>query len=198
MLEKLIKKYKIILASGSPRRQQFLKDLDIPFTIRLFDVAEVYPDTLQKTKIPEYLAKLKAASFQDKLSKDEIVITADTIVWLDNEALGKPQNREMAFEMLQKLSGRKHEVITAVCIKTNSFEKILTDSTSVSFSELTSDEINYYLERYQPYDKAGSYGIQEWIGYIGVEKIEGSYFNVMGLPVHKLYHTLKEIENSQN
>ncbi len=196
MLEKLFKKYKIILASGSPRRQQFFKDLDIPFTLKLFDVKEIYPDTLYKEEIPEYLAKLKAAPFQDKLSKNEIVITSDTIVWLDNEALGKPQNRKIAFEMLQKLSGRKHEVITSVCVKTNSFEKTITDSTSVTFSELTRDEIDYYLERYQPYDKAGSYGIQEWIGYIGVEKIEGSYFNVMGLPVHKLYSILKEIQNS--
>jgi septum formation protein len=197
MLEKLLKKYQIILASGSPRRQQFFRDLNIPFKVELFDVKELYPNHLQKEEIPEYLAKLKAAPFQDKLSENEIVITSDTIVWLDNQALGKPENEQMAFEMLQKLSGRKHEVITAICIKTNSFEKTATDSTSVSFSELTSDEIEYYVQRYEPYDKAGSYGIQEWIGYIGVEKIEGSYFNVMGLPVHILYRMLKKIEDEE-
>jgi septum formation protein len=197
MLEKLLKKYQIILASGSPRRQQFFRDLNIPFKVELFDIKELYPNHLQKEEIPEYLAKLKAAPFQDKLSENEIVITSDTIVWLDNQALGKPENEQMAFEMLQKLSGRKHEVITAICIKTNSFEKTATDSTSVSFSELTSDEIEYYVQRYEPYDKAGSYGIQEWIGYIGVEKIEGSYFNVMGLPVHILYRMLKKIEDEE-
>jgi septum formation protein len=198
MLEKLLKKYQIILASGSPRRQQFFRDLNIPFKVELFDVKELYPNHLQKEEIPEYLTKLKAAPFQDKLSENEIVITSDTIVWLDNQALGKPENEQMAFEMLQKLSGRKHEVITAICIKTNSFEKTATDSTSVSFSELTSDEIEYYVQRYEPYDKAGSYGIQEWIGYIGVEKIEGSYFNVMGLPVHILYRMLKKIEDEEH
>jgi septum formation protein len=198
MLEKLLKKYQIILASGSPRRQQFFRDLNIPFKVELFDIKELYPNHLQKEEIPEYLAKLKAAPFQDKLSENEIVITSDTIVWLDNQALGKPENEQMAFEMLQKLSGRKHEVITAICIKTNSFEKTATDSTSVSFSELTSDEIEYYVQRYEPYDKAGSYGIQEWIGYIGVEKIEGSYFNVMGLPVHILYRMLKKIEDEEH
>lgn len=196
MLEKLLKNHKIILASGSPRRQQFFKDLNIPFTVKLFDVNEVYPDELHKEEISEYLAQLKAAPFQDQLSNDEIVITADTIVWLEKEALGKPKNREMAFEMLQKLSGRKHEVITSICIKTNTYEKIISDSTSVSFSQLTNEEINHYIDAYEPFDKAGSYGIQEWIGFIGVEKIEGSYFNVMGLPVHKLYRILRELENS--
>lgn len=195
MLEKLLKNHKIILASGSPRRQQFFKELNIPFTIKLFDVNEVYPKELQKEEISEYLAQLKAAPFQGQLSNDEIVITADTIVWLDQEALGKPKNREMAFEMLQKLSGRQHEVITSICIKTNTYEKIISDSTSVSFSKLTNEEINHYIDAYEPFDKAGSYGIQEWIGFIGVEKIEGSYFNVMGLPVHKLYQILRELEN---
>ncbi len=196
MLEKLLKNHKIILASGSPRRQQFFKELNIPFTVKLFDVNEVYPDELHKEEISEYLAQLKAAPFQGQLSNDEIVITADTIVWLDEEALGKPKNREMAFEMLQKLSGRQHEVITSICIKTNTYEKIISDSTSVFFSKLTNEEINYYIDAYEPFDKAGSYGIQEWIGFIGVEKIEGSYFNVMGLPVHKLYRILRELENS--
>lgn len=193
MLEKLLKNHKIILASGSPRRQQFFKELNIPFTIKLFDVNEVYPKELHKEEISEYLAQLKAAPFQGQLSNDEIVITADTIVWLDQEALGKPKNREMAFEMLQKLSGRQHEVITSICIKTNTYEKIISDSTSVSFSKLTNEEINHYIDAYEPFDKAGSYGIQEWIGFIGVEKIEGSYFNVMGLPVHKLYQILREL-----
>lgn len=196
MLEKLLKNHKIILASGSPRRQQFFKKLNIPFTVKLFDVNEIYPDELHKEEISEYLAQLKAAPFEGQLSKDEIVITADTIVWLDEEALGKPKNREMAFEMLQKLSGRQHEVITSICIKTNTYEKIISDSTIVSFSELTNEEINHYIDAYEPFDKAGSYGIQEWIGFIGVEKIEGSYFNVMGLPVHKLYRILRELENS--
>ena len=195
MLKKLLKNHQIILASGSPRRQQFFKELNIPFTIKLFDVNEVYPNELHKEEISEYLAQLKAAPFQGQLSNDEIVITADTIVWLDEEALGKPKNREMAFEMLQKLSGRRHEVITSICIKTNTYEKIISDSTSVSFSKLTNEEINHYIDSYEPFDKAGSYGIQEWIGFIGVEKIEGSYFNVMGLPVHKLYQVLRELEN---
>jgi septum formation protein len=198
MLQELLKKNKIILASGSPRRQQFFKDLNIPFTLKLFDVKEIYPDTLYKEEIPEYLARLKAKPFEGVLAKNEIAITSDTVVWLENEALGKPQNRTMAFEMLQKLSGSKHEVITSVCIKTNSFEKTITDSTFVYFSELTYDEINYYLDNYKPFDKAGSYGIQEWIGFIGVEKIEGSYFNVMGLPVQKLYRALKEIQNNES
>lgn len=193
MLQSVLNKYKVLLASGSPRRQQFLKDLNIPYRIQLFDVEEIYPEKLQKEEIPEYLAKLKAAPFDNILKEDELVITSDTIVWLQDKALGKPKNAEEAFEMLQALSGAVHEVITSVCVKTIKNTKVITDTTKVYFSKLTEEEIRFYIENHQPYDKAGSYGIQEWIGYIGVEKIEGSYFNVMGLPVQKLYQHLKSL-----
>ena len=193
MLKNILKNHNVILASGSPRRQQFLKDLDIPFSIQLFEVEEIYPDHLKGTEITDFLAKLKATPFDNTLKDHEIVITSDTIVWQDGSALGKPKNKEEAFQMLKSLSGKKHEVISSVCLKTKEFSKIFNDTTLVHFSILNDNEIEYYIDVFQPFDKAGSYGIQEWIGYIGVEKIEGSYFNVMGLPVHKLYKELKEL-----
>ncbi|MGB2128580.1 MAG: Maf family nucleotide pyrophosphatase [Flavicella sp.] len=192
MLNKLIKKYDIILGSASPRRQQFLKDLHIPHRVQLFEVDEIYPEELKREQIPMYLSQLKAKPFESTLKVNELLITSDTIVWANEIALGKPKNAKEAFDTLRKLSGSVHEVITGVCLKSKTKEKIIHDTTKVYFTELTDDEINYYIENFKPYDKAGSYGIQEWIGYIGVEKIEGNYSNVMGLPLHKMYKTLKE------
>ncbi len=184
--------HKIILASASPRRQDFLTALGIPFEIRIKEVEEVFPSTLKREQITDYLSVLKAKPFLNELKKDEILITSDTIVWLDNRPLGKPNNREEAFSMLQLLSGRGHEVITSICLTSTKKQIIQHDTTKVFFKELSDQEINFYLDNYQPFDKAGSYGIQEWIGLIGVTKIEGSYFNVMGLPTEKLYTSLEE------
>lgn len=192
MLREKLANYKIILASGSPRRQQFFKDLDIPFSIELKEIEEIYPKNLKAAEITDFLANLKASPFKN-LSKTDLLITSDTIVWLEEKALGKPKNTKDAFAMLQKLSGKKHQVITSISIKSKHFQKIINDTTEVSFKELTAQEINYYIDNYQPFDKAGAYGIQEWIGYIGIDKIEGSYFNVMGLPVHKLYKELMNL-----
>ena len=193
MLDKLRDTYAIILASGSPRRQQFLKDLQLPFTVKLFDVEEIYDKNLKREEITTYLSELKAQPFDSILKENELVITSDTIVWFENEALGKPKNAQEAFEILKKLSGNSHEVITSVCFKTTKLTHTISDCTKVYFKEITDEEINFYIENFKPFDKAGSYGIQEWIGYIGVEKIEGSYFNVMGLPIHKFYEFLKNM-----
>ncbi len=190
MLKEKLSKYNIILASKSPRRQQFLKDLDIPFTIQLKEVEEMYPKELQASEITDYLADLKSKPFANSLTENDVLITSDTIVWLDNKALGKPKDTKDAFRILQALSGKKHQVITSVSLKGTNFQTIFNDTTNVYFKELTVDEINYYIENHQPFDKAGSYGIQEWIGFIGIERIEGSYYNVMGLPVQKLYKEL--------
>ena len=190
MLSEKLKNKQLILASGSPRRQELLKDLDIDFSIRVKEIDEVYPSNLKAEEITNYLAKLKAKAFENLLKDDEIVITSDTIVWLHNKPLEKPKNAEQAIKMLKELSNEVHEVITSVCIKSSNKQKVFYDITKVSFKELTNNEIKYYVEKYKPFDKAGGYGIQEWIGYIGVTKLEGSYFNVMGLPVHKLYEEL--------
>jgi septum formation protein len=192
MLREKLKNYHIILASKSPRRQQFFKDLDLDFTIQLKEVEEIYPKELKGSEITDFLADLKSKPFTNLLDTD-LLITSDTIVWLDNTPLGKPKNEEEAFKMLRSLSGKKHEVITSISIKTNQFQKIVNDTTVVSFKELTDREINYYIKNYQPFDKAGAYGIQEWIGFIAINKIEGSYFNVVGLPVHKLYKELMDL-----
>jgi len=192
MLKEKLKDYNIILASGSPRRQQFFKDLDIDFTIILKSVDEVYPKELKETEITDYLADLKSKAFTN-LSDKDILITSDTIVWLNNKALGKPKNDKEAFNMLSALSGKTHKVITSISIKTNLFQKMINDVTKVSFKQLSDEEIEYYIKKYKPFDKAGAYGIQEWIGFIGIDKIEGSYFNVVGLPVHKLYKTLMNL-----
>lgn len=192
MLREKLKKYNVILASKSPRRQQFFKDLDIDFTVQLKEVDEIYPKELIGFEITDFLADLKSKSFTD-LNENELLITSDTIVWLDNKAFGKPKNETEAYIMLQELSGKKHEVITSISIKNKNFQKIINDTTLVYFKELSNDEINYYIKNYQPYDKAGAYGIQEWIGYIAIDKIEGSYFNVAGLPVHKLYKELMNL-----
>ncbi len=189
MLNEKLKHYTVILASSSPRRQQFLKDLNISFKVKVEKVKEIYPSNLRKEKITDFLADLKSKAF-GSLKEKELLITSDTIVWLENKALGKPNNKEEAIKMLQELSGKTHEVITSVSIRTKDFQKIINDTTSVTFRNITEEEINYYINTFKPYDKAGSYGIQEWIGFIGIEKIEGSYFNVVGLPVHKLYKEL--------
>ena len=183
----MLKDYKFILASGSPRRQQFFKDFDLKFEIRLKEIEEIYPNTLKAEEITNYLAELKAQAFEGELSDNEILITSDTLVWLNGKALGKPKDYDDAFQILKSLSNQTHEVITSVCFKTNTKTETIFDVTKVSFRELSDDSIRYYLDNYKPFDKAGAYGIQEWIGLIGIYKIEGSYTNVVGLPTEKVY-----------
>jgi septum formation protein len=190
MLNDKFKNHKIILASGSPRRQQFLKELEIDFEIRLKEIEEIYPDHLKAEEITNFLAKLKASAFENELQDNEVLITSDTIVWLDNKALGKPSDATHALRMLTEMSGKTHKVITSVCIKSTKKEVVFHDETLVTFTDLSLDEIEFYLKNYKPFDKAGSYGIQEWIGLVAIEKIEGSYANVVGLPTHKLYKEL--------
>lgn len=193
MLTKKLKNYNLILASSSPRRQQFFKDLNIDFEIRLKEVDEVYPTELKAHEITDFLADLKSKPFDNELTEKDLLITSDTIVWFENKALGKPKNYDEAFSMLRRMSGKIHEVITSISIKNKNFQKIVNDTTIVEFKDLSDEEIDYYIKEYQPYDKAGAYGIQEWIGRIGIKKIEGSHFNVMGLPVHKLYKELMNL-----
>jgi septum formation protein len=178
------------LASGSPRRQHFLKELGLDFEIRLKEVEEIYPTSLEGEEITDYLAKLKARPFEQELNENDILITSDTIVWLENKAIGKPKNIVDATVMLSKLSGKTHKVISSICITTTNKQIVIHDTTLVKFKVLSEDEIDYYINNYKPFDKAGSYGIQEWIGFIGIEKIEGSYFNVMGFPIHKFYNEM--------
>ena len=192
MLREKLSNYNLILASGSPRRQHLFKELDIPFTIDIREVEEVYPKDLKGAQITDYLADLKSKSFKN-LQANDLLITSDTIVWFEEKAIGKPKNKKDAFDMLKKMSGKEHDVFTSVSIRGKSIQKIFNDKTMVLFEEFTNEEINYYIDKCSPYDKAGSYGIQDWIGLIGVKKITGSYFNVMGLPVHKLYKELLKI-----
>ncbi len=193
MLENL-KKYKVILASNSPRRKELLSGLGIDYEVRtLPDVDESYPESLQGADIPLYISQEKADAYRALLQPGELMITADTIVWLDGRVLGKPKDREDALQMLRDMSGRTHEVFTGVCITTTDWQRSFAAQTEVRFAQLTEEEITYYVDRYQPMDKAGSYGVQEWIGFIGVENISGSYFNIMGLPVQRLYRELKAI-----
>ena len=192
MLREKLSNYNLILASGSPRRQHFFKELDVPFTIVIKEVNEIYPDHLKGVQITDYLADLKSKRFNN-LQTNDLLITSDTIVWFKEKAIGKPINKNDAFNMLKKMSGKEHDVYTSVSIKGKTFQKIFNDKTSVEFEEFTNEEINYYLTKFAPFDKAGSYGIQDWIGLIGVKKITGRYFNVMGLPVHKLYKELLKI-----
>jgi septum formation protein len=190
-----IERYNIILASGSPRRQQFLKDLDIPFQVKLKAVDENFPAYLHKAEIPEYLAKLKAEAYTD-LKPNDIIITGDTIVWHKGKAMNKPADKDEAFEMISSLKNSMHEVISAFCIRKNETYIVKSDTTEVYFNTLSDEDIWYYVNNYKPFDKAGAYGIQEWIGQVGISKITGSYFNVMGFPTHLFYNTLKElIEN---
>ena len=190
MIKDKFKEYKIILASGSPRRQQFLKDLDLDFEIRLKDIEETYPDTLQGFEITNYLAELKANAFKEDLKEKELLITSDTIVWLDNKALGKPKDYNDAFAILKSLSNETHEVITSVCFKTTEQTDTIFDITKVTFTSLSDEDIRYYLDNFKPFDKAGAYGIQEWIGLIGISRIDGSYTNVVGLPTEKVFQYL--------
>jgi len=186
----MITDYKIILASKSPRRHELLAGLDLPFEVIIHEVDEIFPEGLPMEEIPVYLAKLKAEPFYNELRSDKLVITADTIVWIDGVVLGKPNDYEHAATMLRQLSGKKHVVVTGVCLTTKEKQVAFSATTDVYFKDLTDGEIDYYLKNYHPYDKAGSYGVQEWIGYIAIERIEGSYFNVMGLPVQRLYEEL--------
>lgn len=192
MLKEKLSNFNLILASGSPRRQDFFKQLDVPYTIQIKEVDEVYPEELKASQITDYLADLKSKSFTE-LNENDLLVTSDTIVWFEDKAIGKPKNKQDAFNMLNKMSGKKHFVYTSVSIKNKNFQKIFNDETEVEFEQFTTEEINYYLDNFKPFDKAGSYGIQDWIGLTGVKKITGSYFNVMGLPVHKLYKELLKI-----
>ena len=193
MLSDKLKNYNLILASGSPRRHQFFKDLGVEFEVRLKPVVEEYPNRLTNFEISDYLSQLKSLPFKDELKPNDILITSDTIVWNDNIALGKPSNKVDAFNMLQSMSNKTHEVITSVCFTTTSTQKTVNAITKVTFKALSENEINFYLDNYKPYDKAGAYGIQEWIGHIGITTIEGSYFNVVGLPTHLVYKTLNSM-----
>ena len=193
MLDNL-EKYKVILASGSPRRRELMAGLGVNYEVRILpDVDESYPDTLQGEEIPLYIAKEKAGAYIPMMQPDELIITADTIVWLDGKVLGKPRDREDALQMLRTMSGRTHEVFTGVCITTTDWQRSITAQTEVRFATLSEDEIIYYVDNFKPMDKAGAYGVQEWIGFIGVENISGSYYNIMGLPVQKLYRELLKV-----
>ncbi|MCX6286843.1 MAG: Maf family nucleotide pyrophosphatase [Bacteroidetes bacterium] len=191
MINKRLEGYHLVLASASPRRQYLLKELGLDFEICTTSVKEEYPGGLAPHEVAIFLAELKAASFDTaRMNQKAILIAADTIVVLGNEILGKPANHDEAVIMLQKLSGNKHDVITAVCLKSRKKKKIFHVQSSVYFKELNLEEIEYYIRNFQPFDKAGGYGVQEWIGYIGISKIEGSFFNIMGLPVKELYEEL--------
>ena len=202
MLEDL-KKYSVVLASNSPRRKELLSGLGVNFSVKtLPDVDESFPDALKGEEIPLFIARKKADAYKmlfssvtsNEVEEPLLVITADTIVWLEDEVLGKPANATEARAMLSKLSGKKHQVITGVCLTTASWQKSFAAVSEVQFSSLTEEEMDYYIQNYCPYDKAGAYGVQEWIGFIGVESIQGSYFNVMGLPIQRLYRELKTIK----
>ena len=193
MLDNL-EKYKVILASGSPRRRELMAGLGVNYEVRILpDVDESYPDTLQGEEIPLYIAKEKADAYIPMMQPNELIITVDTIVWLDGKVLGKPRDREDALQMLRTMSGRTHEVFTGVCITTTDWQRSFTAQTEVRFATLSEDEIIYYVDNFKPMDKAGAYGVQEWIGFIGVENISGSYYNIMGLPVQKLYRELLKV-----
>lgn len=191
MLENLLK-YNILLASNSPRRRELLGGLGISYrVVSLPEIDESYPPTLQGCEIPSYIAQKKADAYRSMMAQDTMLITADTIVWLDGKVYGKPVDEENARQMLRDLSGRTHTVITGVAITTSDRQKVFAVESKVTFAAITDEEIDYYVTQYKPLDKAGAYGIQEWIGYIGVTGLEGSYFNVMGLPIQRLYNELK-------
>jgi septum formation protein len=192
MIADNLNNYRIILASRSPRRQQLLRDMGLNFEVVTRDFDESFPEGLTGEEVAMHVAHAKAVSFRNEMSDNEIIITADTIVWCNSEVLGKPTDPEDAARMLREISGNTHDVITGVSIFTIKREVTFSVSTSVTFDTLTEDEIRYYVNNFSPYDKAGAYGIQEWIGIIGCSHIEGSYFNVVGLPVQRLY---KELQN---
>jgi septum formation protein len=192
MVIKSLKDYHIILASNSPRRRELLGGLDLDFEVKVLpDIEESYPDHLNTSDIPLYIATEKATAYKDMMAEHDLIITADTVVVLGDEVLGKPVDLDDARRMLRELSGHTHQVITGVCLMTRERQHSFAVTTDVTFKELTDAEINYYVEKYQPLDKAGAYGIQEWIGYIGVTSLSGSYFNVMGLPVQRIYNELQ-------
>lgn len=184
--------FKIILASRSPRRQQLLRELGLKFEVIVKEYTETYPENLVGEEIARYVAHNKAVCFRNKISDNEIVITADTIVWCNSKVLGKPLNSDDAIRILNEISGNTHEVITGVSLFSASKEKTFSESTKVTFDTLSAEDIHYYVDKFKPYDKAGAYGIQEWIGIAGCMHIEGSYFNVMGLPVQRLYKELQK------
>lgn len=193
-LNSLIKDYQIVLASQSPRRKMLLAGLDIDFKVIVKpDITEEFPSELGMTEIPVYLAESKSDNYTELLTPNTILITADTIVWHQEKLVGKPTDLDDAFEILSNLSGDMHEVVTGVCLRSNNQKRVFYSHSRVFFRDLTPEEITYYIQKYKPLDKAGAYGIQEWIGYIGIEKIEGSFYNVMGLPVQQLYHELSSI-----
>ena len=192
MLIDKLKAYNLILASKSPRRQELLKGLGFTFEIKTKEIEEVFPPSLYKEEIPLFLSNLKAKAFESELEENDLVLTSDTIVWNENKQLGKPKDRSEAIEMLQSLSGKSHEVITAVTLMSKAKVHSFCEVTKVFFKELTLEEIEYYVDNYKPFDKAGSYGIQEWIGFVGIPKIEGDYFNVVGLPLNRLNEELKK------
>ena len=193
MLDNL-KNYRIVLASQSPRRKELLAGLGLEYETRVLpDVDESFPPELIGGDIPMYIAREKAEAYRPSLSADELLITADTIVWLGGTVLGKPVDRDDALRMLGLLSGRTHEVYTGVCLTTIRWQHTFTARTEVRFCPLDEEEITWYVDRYRPFDKAGAYGVQEWVGYVGVEHIAGSYFNIMGLPVQRLYRELKKM-----
>ena len=185
--------YNIILASNSPRRKELLAGLGVEFDVRLIDgIDETYPDDIESHDVAEYIAKKKADAYKQSIASNELIITADTIVILDDEIFGKPLNADDAYTMLQKLSGKTHQVITGVCLLTKNEQRVFRVTTDVTFKELEMEEIKYYVDNYKPFDKAGAYGIQEWIGYIGVTSLNGSYFNVVGFPVQRIYTELQK------
>ena len=193
MLENL-KKYKVILASNSPRRKELLGGLGIDYEVKTIpDIDESYPAGLGAEEIPVYIARSKADAYRSVMQSDELIITADTIVWIDGVVMGKPKDELEACDMLRKLSGKTHQVVTGVCLTTVDKQISFSTVTDVAFADLTETEVQYYVSNYRPLDKAGAYGIQEWIGYIGVRCISGSYFNVVGLPIQRLYTELKII-----
>jgi septum formation protein len=190
--------YDIILASKSPRRRQLLSEIGLKYrTVNLTEMDEIFPADLKREEIPLYLAHEKADHYKSLIKQDTLLITADTIVWLNDEVIGKPSDEEDAVNMLMKLSGNMHEVFTGVCIKTITKESLFYGGTKVFFRSLSEEEIRYYVKAYKPLDKAGAYGVQEWIGYVGVEHIEGSYYNVMGLPLQKLYSELMRVTSNE-
>lgn len=192
MLKEHLNKRRLILASGSPRRQDLLKQLGVPFEICVKPIDEVYPKKLSGHEISDYLSILKANAFIENLKPNDLLITSDTIVWHLNTAIGKPTSLKHAIDMLQKLSNSTHKVITSVCLTSTEKQMTFNDLTKVSFRKLKIEEIEFYVNNYKPLDKAGAYGIQDWIGQVGVEKIEGSYFNVMGFPLNLVYSHLLE------
>lgn len=185
--------YNIVLGSGSPRRRELFAGLNLPFRVEVRETDEQFPPEMDLLLVPEYLARQKAQAFNEEIGPKDLLITADTIVLIDNQILGKPNDYAHAFTMLKQLSGCRHVVVTGVCITTGNGQVTFSDHTDVWFKALSDEEIDYYLTHYHPYDKAGSYGVQEWIGYVAIEKIEGSYFNVMGLPIQRLYEELLRV-----